>query len=66
MKNECHDGSDFVKIAGAIGGMLLVIIAIFVIFAKELMASVLPSIVWGFVVLGIVLGSFSLKSTKKK
>ena len=57
--------SDFVKIAGAIGGMLLVIIVLFLVLAKEMMVTVLPTIVWGFVVLGIVLGMFSMKSKKK-
>lgn len=65
MGKDILESSDFVKIAGAIGGMLLVIIVVFVIFAKKMMASVLPSIVWGFVVLGIVLGMFSMKSKKK-
>ena len=66
MKKQCCEGSDLVKIAGAIGGMLLVIIVMFLLLAKDMMVPVLPTIVWGFVVLGVVLGAFAAKKNKKK
>ncbi|MBW2975582.1 hypothetical protein KY366_07720 [Candidatus Woesearchaeota archaeon] len=66
MKGGCCEPSDLVKIAGAIGGMLLVIIIMFLILAKELMAAVLPTIVWGFVVLGVVLGTLAARKGQKK
>ncbi len=58
-------GNDFIGLGASLGGILLTIIIILVIFAKEMMVSVLPSIVWGFVVLGIVLGLFMLKAKGK-
>lgn len=66
MAKDITEQSDFVKIAGAIGGMLLVIIVLFLVLAKEMMVTVLPTIVWGFVVLGIVLGVLASKKEKKK
>ncbi|MBW2976001.1 hypothetical protein KY347_00990 [Candidatus Woesearchaeota archaeon] len=57
--------SDFVKLGSALGGILLAIIVLFMLFAKEMMLTVLPTIVWAFVVLGIVLGSLQYKSQKK-
>ena len=64
-KDACCEKNPFVAIGGSLGGILLVIIALFLIFAKEFMAPVLPTIVWGIVVLGIVMGLFALKSQKK-
>jgi len=66
MKKEGSEQSDLVKIAGAIGGMLLVIIIMFMVLAKEMMVTVLPTIVWGFVVLGVVLGIFASRKERKK
>jgi hypothetical protein len=63
-KNVCCESSDLVKIAGVIGGLLFVIIIMFLVLAKELMASVMGTVVWGFVVLGIVLGVLSTKKKK--
>lgn len=62
----CSEQSDVVKIAGTIGGLLFVIIILFLVLAKDMMITVLPTIVWGFVVLGIVLGVISSKKAKKK
>jgi len=58
------EGNPFVAITGVVGGILLTIIVLFLIFAKEMMASVLSSVVWGLVVLGIAMGFFA--SRKKK
>ncbi len=65
MEKPCGEQSDFVKIASVIGGILLVIIVLFLVLAKEMMVTVLPTIVWGFVVLGFVLGVLSKKAQKK-
>ena len=68
MQKECcapGESSEVVKIAGVVAGILLVIVVMFLIFAKEQMVTVLPSITWGLVVLGIVLGGFSVKKYKK-
>ncbi len=64
MKNNCCEQSDLVKIAGTIGGMLVAIIVLFMLLAKEMMLTVLPTVVWAFVVLGIVLGLSTLKKKK--
>lgn len=62
MKNE----NDFVKLAGTIGGIFLVIVIMVLIFAKESIVFVLNSAVWAFVVLGIVLGGFMSKANKRR
>lgn len=64
MKNY-QEPSDFVKLAAVLGGIFLVIVIVFVIFAKESIVF-LTTIAWAFVVLGIVLGMFQYKSMKKK
>jgi len=61
----CKEPSDFVKLAGTIGGILLTIIVLVLIFAKDQIVPIIPLIAWPFVVLGIVLGMFQLKSQKK-
>lgn len=66
MEKECCEPGDLVKIAGIVAGILLVIVVMFLIFAKEQMVTVLPSITWGLVVLGIVLGGLTVKKGKKK
>jgi len=66
MEKGCCETSDLVKIAGTIGGLLFVIVVLFLVLAKEMMVTVLPTIVWGFVVLGIVLGVLASKKGKKK
>ena len=67
MKKECcSEQSDIVKIAGLVAGILLVVVVMFMVLARDQMITVLPSITWGLVVLGIVLGSFTLKKAKKK
>lgn len=66
MAKEDLESNEFVQIAKAICVILLVIIIFFVALAKEMMVSVLPSIVWGFVVFGIFLSLFTYKSQKNK
>ena len=60
------DTSDFVKIGGSLGGILLVIIIVFLIFAKDLIVTVMSTIVCGFVVLGVFLGFFAYMAQRKK
>lgn len=63
-QKECHETNDFVKLAGSLGGIFLVIVLFFLIFAQE-QAAFLVAIAWAFVVLGIVLGAFQLKTMQK-
>ena len=55
----------FVAIAGSLGGILLVIIIMVAVLAKEFMVQIIPSVVWGFVILGVFLAFFQYKSIKK-
>jgi hypothetical protein len=69
MQKECcepGERSEVVKIAGIIAGILLVIVVMFLVFAREQMVAVLPTITWALVVLGIVLGAFTIRKQKKK
>jgi len=63
---EDKEPSDFVKLAGVIGGIFLVMVIAVLIFAKEALVFVFTSAVWAFVVLGIVLGALMSKAKKKK
>lgn len=63
---EHKESSDFVKLAGVLGGIFLVIVIVVLIFAKEMLVFVLTNAVWAFVVLGIVLGAFMSKAKKKE
>ena len=63
-KKDCCDKNPFVGIAGALGGIYLVIVIMFLIFAKDQIVFVATSIVWAFVVLGIALGAFASKAKK--
>lgn len=65
MKGD-KEPSDFVKLAGTVGGIFLVIVIVVIIFAKESLVFVLTNAVWAFVVLGIVLGGFMSKVKKKR
>ena len=58
--------NDYVKLAGALGGIYLVIVLITLIFAKESLVFVFTNVIWAFVVLGIVLGAFMAKGKRKK
>ena len=58
--------SEFVSLAGVVGGIFLVIVIMVLIFAKESLVFVLTNAVWAFVVLGIALGGFMSKSKKRR
>jgi len=63
------EGNAFVKLAMVLGIILLLIILLVLIFAKDQLFLISNTLIWGFVVLGVVLGAFILKaksSTKKK
>ncbi len=62
---EDEEPSDFVKLAGTVGGIFLVIVIVVIMFAKESLVFVLTNAVWAFVVLGIALGAFMSKVKKK-
>ena len=57
--------SDFVKIGASLGGILLVIIVLFLIFARD-NSDALISITWAFVVFGAFLAFFQHLSKGKK
>ena len=59
----CKDNSPFVAIPASLGGIYLVIVALFVFFAKDMLSQVV-SIIWGFVVLGIAALFFAYKAKK--
>jgi len=56
-----NDKNAFVAIGASLGGIFLMIVFLFLIFARE-SAGYLATIVWAFVVLGIVLGYLAYKS----
>jgi VIT1/CCC1 family predicted Fe2+/Mn2+ transporter len=62
---EDHDNNPFIAIPSSLAGIFLVITVLFLIFAKESLA-LLVSLIWGFVVLGIVAMFFAYQSAKKK
>jgi len=64
MPKEKREPNDFVKLAGTLAGIFLVITVLFLLFAKEQIVF-LTIIAWAFVVLGIVLGAFMAKSQEK-
>ena len=55
------DKNPFVAIGVSLGGIFIGIVALFVIFASESIG-ILANIVWGFVILGIILGFLAYKS----
>lgn len=72
LDKECCDGDcckngagNFVGIAAVLGGILLVMTVLFLIFARDQL-SYLLGIAWGFVLLGVFLGLFTLLSMKGK
>ena len=58
--------SEYVALAGAVGGIFLVITIMVLIFDRESMVFLLTNTVWAFVVLGIVLGGFMSKTKSKR
>lgn len=65
MNKNVYEKNPFVAIGASLGGILLTIILLLMIFAKDIMVSVIGTIVWGLVVLGIAMGIFALKAHKK-
>ncbi len=59
-KKECCEKNQFVGIAGTIGGIMVAIVAIFLIFAKE-WSWVLTPITISMCVMGVFLGYFAYK-----
>ncbi len=55
----------YVAIGASLGGILLVIIALFLIFARTQVALAIP-ISWAIVVLGIVVAAFATKAVSVK
>ncbi|MBW3004012.1 hypothetical protein KY328_05170 [Candidatus Woesearchaeota archaeon] len=64
-KTECKcEKSPFIAIPASLAGIFLVIALLFMVLVPEQLVW-LNSIVWGFVVLGIVAMAFAYKSIKK-
>jgi len=65
-KECCNNGpGNFVGIAAVLGGILLAMSIMFLIFARDQL-QYLVGIAWGFVLLGVFLGLFTLISLKDK
>jgi hypothetical protein len=64
-KQSKDDTSDFVKIAGAVAGIYMIIAVMILIFAKDSIQLLIP-IAWAFVIFGIALGLFQYLSNIKK
>ena len=66
MKAEKKTGSPepFIAIPAALGGIILVIILFFLIFAKDMLEHI-GTVVWGLVVLGVFALFFAYKAQKK-
>jgi hypothetical protein len=65
-KDCCKSGSGaFVGICAVLGGILMIISVLFLIFAKDSLEYLL-GIAWGFVVLGVFMGLFALLASKRK
>ncbi|MFC1691062.1 hypothetical protein ACFL0W_02665 [Nanoarchaeota archaeon] len=60
-----HGNEPFIAIPAAMGGIYLVIVVMFLIFAKEMIATVI-SVVWAFAVMAIVAMFFAYKAQVKK
>ena len=65
-KNCCKNGAGaFVGISAVLGGILRIISILLLIFAKDSLEYLL-GIAWGFVILGVFMGLFSLLAMKYK
>lgn len=62
---KCKEGNPFIAIPSVLGGIFLVIVLFFLIFAPSQL-SMLSTIVWGFVVLGFFAMLFAWKAMQKK
>ena len=64
-KKEDDSTSDFVKLSGSIGGILIAMTVIFLIFAENSLDLFVP-IAIGFLLFGIFVAFFQYKSLKQK
>jgi len=62
---DCESKDPCVAIGASLGGIYIVIVALFLIFAKQ-SANLLVPIIGFFTILGIFLGAFATKQKKKK
>ncbi len=65
MKKNDSESNSYVKLAGTLAGIFLVVVIMVLIFAKEALVFVFTSAVWAFAVLGILLGAFMSRNKKK-
>jgi hypothetical protein len=63
--HEEHDKNPFIAIPSSLAGIFLVIVVLFLIFAKDSLG-LLVALIWGFVVLGIVAMAFAHDYLKKR
>lgn len=63
--NCCKNHGVFVGISAVLGGILMIITVLFLIFAKDNLEYLL-GIAWGFVILGVFMGLFALLALKHK
>jgi VIT1/CCC1 family predicted Fe2+/Mn2+ transporter len=60
----CNGKCPFMAIPSALAGIFLVLAVLFLLFAKDQLALLIP-LVWAFVVLGILAMLFALRAMKK-
>lgn len=65
VKNKNYEKSPFMSIPIALAGIYLVIVILFLIFAKDQLRYLI-GIIWGFVALGAIAIYFLYKSKQKK
>jgi hypothetical protein len=65
MKEKASETDPFIAIPAAMGGILMAIVILFLIF-QPLRMDLLSTIVWGFVIMVCVSVFFAYKSVKKK
>ncbi|MBS3143223.1 hypothetical protein J4464_07595 [Candidatus Woesearchaeota archaeon] len=64
MKSKDQGNEGFTGLGATLGGITLATVVLFLIFANDQIALVIP-IVWAYVVLGAILAFFKYKSLKK-
>ena len=65
-KKEVGNSSDFVKLGSSLGGILLVVVLFVLIFSPTYTSNIIANVVWGFVVLGAILGFLQYLNHRSK
>jgi hypothetical protein len=62
---KCPEGNPFVAISAVFGGIVLSMVVVVLIFAKEYLVHI-TNIVWAFAILGMVVSFFAYLAQKNK